>query len=266
MNKLNVFNNHKYLSFIGLFFIVFLIIRTDTFVDYFFNIDELVYLYLLKRSEIAYLPFLGFDTQTSGPVTILLLKLFQGIGIKINLVNYRLILFSLSSISLIYFSCKIYVNNIKVLFIVGLTLSSLFYIKHLDLIAINTEYSIVGIVPIILFLAFKKETKRSDLILFSLLILILFFTKFQAIILVGMLSLLFIYKLYIKNLRTLLKEYILINGILIAFLLIFFQYFGILDGFIHNYILRNLQYPKLKIAPPILDTVQSNTIILIKYF
>ena len=115
MNKLNVFNNHKYLSFIGLFFIVFLIIRTDTFVDYFFNIDELVYLYLLKRSEIAYLPFLGFDTQTSGPVTILLLKLFQGIGIKINLVNYRLILFSLSSISLIYFSCKIYVNNIKVL-------------------------------------------------------------------------------------------------------------------------------------------------------
>ena len=266
MNKLNVFNNHKYLSFIGLFFIIFLIIRADTFVDYFFNIDELVYLYLLKRSEIAYLPFLGFDTQTSGPITIILLKLFQGIGIKINLVNYRFILFSLSSISLIYFSCKIYVNNIKVLFIVGLTLSSLFYIKHLDFIAINTEYSIVGIVPIILFLAFKKETKRSDLILFSLLILILFFTKFQAIILVGMLSLLFIYKLYIKNLRTLLKEYIIINGILIAFLLIFFQYFGILDDFIHNYILRNLQYPKLKIAPPILDTVQSNTIILIKYF
>jgi hypothetical protein len=266
MNKLNGFKNYKYLSFLGFFFILFFIIRADIFVDYYFNIDELVYLYLLKRSEIFYLPFLGFDTQTSGPTTILLLKLFQGIGIKINLVNYRFILFSLSSISLIYFSCKIFTNSIKVLLIVGITISSLFYIKHLDFIAVNTEYSIIGIVPVLLFLAFKKETKRFDLILFSLLINILFFTKFQAIILVGMLSVLFIYKLYINKLLTLLKEYILINVLFIAFLLIFFQYLGILNDFIHNYIIRNLQYPKLKISPPFFETFQSNTIILIKYF
>lgn len=257
-------NNYSILI-VAFFIICFYFIRIDSFVDYYFNIDEIVYLYLLKRSQFHSLPFEGFDTQTSGPVSIGLLKLFQNIGITINLINYRIILFMMSSFLMLNYTFKSF-NNKYMIYIIGFTLSALFYIYQLDFLAINTEYQIISIVAIMLFILFKKSVKRIDMLVFSILLITLFLTKFQAVLLFGSLTILWIYKLFLLDEIAKIKEFILTNILLCILLLFTFFYFGILDDFYHNYILRNLEYPKLKNAPQLIDTLSDNGIIWMKYF
>jgi hypothetical protein len=243
----------------------FYAIRYTTFIDYYFNIDELVYLYLNQRAQVEPLPFEGYDTQTSGPISLLLLQLFQKIGFTINLINYRVIILLISSFILLKYVSKTLKNKYS-LYIIGLTIGSLLYIYHLDFIAINTEYIIITIVAPMTYILFKDSPSRLNTFIYSCLLFLLFFTKFQAVLLVGVFTFLWGLKFSLLKDISRIKNLILYGLLLFILLLVIFYWLGILDDFLHNYILRNLEYPKLKQTPELTTTISDNAIIWSKYF
>ena len=258
------FLNYKTLM-IGFILCCFYAIRYNTFIDYFFNIDELVYLYLYQRAQVAPLPFEGFDTQTSGPISIFILQLFQKLGLTINLINYRVILLLISSLFLLNYSFKSFNNKFSI-YTIGCTLGSLLFIYNLDFIAINTEYIIIAIVAPMLYILFKDSPNKLTTFIYSLLLYILFLTKFQAVLLVGILTILWVLKFSLLKDRTRIKVFFIYSSLLLSLLVCSFYSLGILDDFYHNYILRNLEYPKLKQTPNLINTLSDNAIIWIKYF
>jgi len=247
------------------FFLICIALRNKSFIDYYLNIDEIVYLYLFKRSQISPLPFVGFDTRTSGPINILILKFFNLFGISINLITYRIILLSITLFSILFTIQKLFKSQFTKL-ITSMLLVSILFIHHIDFLAINSEYIILSVLFPLIYLFTKPKTHRIDTILFSVLTILLFFVKFQAVVLVVILIILFIIKNILSKNYQNIKYYFVLNILFSLGLITFFKLIGILPDFIHNYIFRNLAYPSLKVSPPFLEVFSTNFILIIKFF
>jgi hypothetical protein len=218
--------------------------RKDSFYDFIVNIDESLWFYNLKSLDNGFLPFIDFDTTTSGPFSIFLLKLFYnfdqtGLGaLRFNtLLGLILIIF--------LFVCIIsrYINYHYV-FITFICFLSFLSIKNNEFFAYNTEWLLNPFLFILYFLYLKMEENKYDigtLITFIFILFILPLIKFQFVLFSCFYFILVLIKLATKN-KLQLKVYLLLS--IIWFFLFFFSFnFTVgIRNFYEYYISRNLDY------------------------
>jgi hypothetical protein len=158
-----------------------LIFRIDTFKDIIINIDEIQW---LQQAELALknpIPFVGFDSSTSGPFAIYiiapLLKIVNSTSV-VELRLYGLILVFVLTNYVLYNK-----SDIKISIISVILFSSFFLIINRDFFSYNTEWPSI---PLILFLTLfyidKKKFKSFNVLAISFIIFSLPLIKFQFII------------------------------------------------------------------------------------
>lgn len=221
------------------FIIIIFLFRLDSFKNIILNIDEIEWIYALNRCYINPIPFIGFDAHTSGPIAIYLLlplKLFvSSVELK-HLRIYSFFVFIIPSLFFVYYSFKGRLAFFSLAFF-----SSFFLIFNKDFFAYNSEYPIILFITIIVYLLLGKSYNLFKLTFIILLILILPFIKFQAILLSFFFFVILINNINLYN-RKFIKKMLFITSFTVLIIMVLIQVFIGLDLFYYSYIVRNVQY------------------------
>ena len=222
-----------------LFLFLIFLFRYDSFQNIILNIDEVEWIYTLNRCYLNPIPFVGFDAHTSGPFAIYLLlplKLFVS-SVELNHLRiYNFFVFIIPSLFFVFYSFK------GRLAIFSLSIfSSFFLIFNKDFFAYNSEYPIILFVTIIVYLLLGKSYNLSKLTFILLLVVILPFIKFQAILLSFFFFFMLINNINFYN-RKLLKKMLFITFIIVLIIMVLIQVFIGVDLFYYSYIVRNVEY------------------------
>jgi hypothetical protein len=235
----------SYIILIVCLLIVTYLIRLSSFHNYYLNVDEIVWLYLAKKSIMELIPFIDFDAQTSGFIPIYLIK-FYNLFIQIDLKIYRII--NVLLLGATFYICNNILLKNKSIYnklLASIPILFFFYNKDLNFQGVDTEF-LLCIEVLILFTILKsKSLDLKKLILYNVFIIILFFTKFQSLIFVLLFSILMPLKFWNEKDFVKLKQTIFTFLILILIVLTCFYAFGTLEEFNYCYIERNLEYGTL---------------------
>lgn len=239
---------------IVIFFILILIsglFRSITWNENFLNIDELEWLYLMRRVTINPLPFQGFTAHTSGPLAIYLLSitnLFEGIPPLIRLRLFQFFICILPTFIFIYKSTSLQGKIFSVFFFFlliitsenGLTLQS----KVDDFFAYNTEYQIMLFMALIYYLQVNTNPKNTQVFFVTFFSITLFFIKSQAVVFIP--YFLFIYFIQILIYQSFkLWFYLFSIGIVVSLFLVIIKFLGVWDDFIYEYLYHNFLYSRI---------------------
>ena len=239
------FKKANHIILIVILLIITYIIRISSFHNNYLNVDEIVWLYLAKKSIMDLIPFIDFDAQTSGFIPIYLIK-FYNLFIQIDLKIYRII--NVLLLGATFYICNNILLKNKSIYnklLASIPILFFFYNKDLNFQGVDTEF-LLCIEVLILFTILKsKSLDLKKLILYNVFIIILFFTKFQSLIFVLLFSILMPLKFWNEKDFVKLKQTIFTFLILILIVLTCFYAFGTLEEFNYCYIERNLEYGTL---------------------
>ena len=226
--------------FLNFFFI--LIVRKISYKNILLNYDEVEWIYCLQKMLQNPIPFKGFDSHTTGPLAIYLLSPFYIISKTLALSTLRIYgLIFLFSPFLLFFK-----KTLSEFIIWSTTYLCFLTLNNEDFLAYNTEWILIPLLFYIYDLIYSIINRPSRIKLFSiiLLILVLPFIKFQAILYSLTFYTFLIFKLFARNRK---KEIFIsiIFSIFISFLFIFS--ISITTGFLdfkYYYLDRNIFYSK----------------------
>lgn len=241
------------------------VFRYDSFQDILLNIDEAEWIYCLKRCISNPIPFLGFDSHTTGPVSIYFLtplKVFNSDLSVVCLRVYGLLFMFLLPI----FIFKLLARNNK--FIYAVVFSSFLLIRDKDFFAFNTEWILIPFLFLLVLLSkicFDSSDKLK-LTLLTLLNFLLPLIKFQSILIVFFITFYLIIQFYNKKDFLAIKWYIFINILFLIFFIVLIQFTTGLSEFYYYYIERNMAYASSFATKPIKVVIVEYTYLLFKYF
>ena len=145
-------SNQKYIV-LGCLSLFILSLRIITFREFILDIDELEWLYVMRKCIQDPRPFIGFTAGTSGPFSVYLLTIIHGLtGFQtissIRIINY--FFFIIPTLVLSYASAKKGSKTIAAItFTAFITHSMLSDDLSDSLYAYNTEYQVVLVVAIV---------------------------------------------------------------------------------------------------------------------
>ena len=241
------------------------VFRYDSFQDILLNIDEAEWIYCLKRCISNPIPFLGFDSHTTGPISIYLLA-------PIKLFNSDLSVVCLRAYGLSFmFILSLFVFNFlvaKYKFIYAIVFTSFLLIRDKDFYAFNTEWMLI---PFLFFLVLLSQMRfgssiKLKLVLLALLNFLLPLIKFQSIIIVFFIALYVLIQFYHKKDFLAVKWYCLINVLFLIIFLILIQSTTGIGEFYFYYIERNMAYASSFATRPIKVIFIEYIYLLFKYF
>lgn len=233
--------------YLSLLFIFIGLFRQLSWHNNCFNVDELGWIYLLERIKYNALPFEGFTAHTSGPLSIYFLSIINLFVENPTLKSLRIFQFVVCIIpSMLILHNSISKNGkwlgVFILFLFFITCD--FPVSN-DLLAYNTEYQILLFTAIIYYLQKDQDPHFIKILITSFLTISIFLVKSQAIIFAAYFNLIYFIQLFLVNKR---KSYLLILSTLLTlvFYYLLFDLLGVLDGFYHEYLFKNLLYSKLE--------------------
>ena len=264
MFLLKMFKSNHVLLFFILFSII-LFCRIDSFQDFLLNIDEAEWLFCVKRCVSNSIPFLGFDSHTTGPLSIYLLTPLYFLNPELSVVGLRLygllfiVLFSFLVFNLLAKKQKI---------VYALVFTTFLLIQDKDFYAFNTEWILIPLIFLLVFLSQMQldSTNKRLLFILSLLNVILPLIKFQSILIVFFITLFVVIQFYKKKDFLSLKWYLLFNILMLIFSLIVIEFSTGLKDFYYYYIQRNVAYASSFATKPIKIIVIEYFYLLIKHF
>lgn len=220
--------------------ICFLIIwKLPSFHEIILNIDELEWIYCINKCYKNPIPFIGFDSHTTGPLGIYLLlplKFIIKSPTVVALRIYGFIVFLIPTLILVFASFK---KTLK--YFATLVLVSLMSIYDKDFFAYNTEYPLLLFNAAIVYLMLKENKKNYLMTLMITLVVLLPFIKFQAILLSFFYFIIILYKdIYLDKGKVIKPILIFLTVIIITTL--FIGYYVGLKQFIYSFIVRNIFY------------------------
>lgn len=220
--------------------ICYLIIwKLPSFQEIILNIDELEWIYCINKCYKNPIPFIGFDSHTTGPLGIYLLlplKLIMKSPSVVALRIYGFIVFLIPTLILVFASFKTTMKYFATLILV-----SLMSVYDKDFFAYNTEYPLLVFNAAIVYLMLKENKKNYLMTLMITLIVLLPFIKFQAILLSVFYLIIILYKDVYLDKGKVIKP-ILIFLIVIIITTLFIGYYIGLNQFIYSFIVRNIFY------------------------
>lgn len=264
---MNIFFKKKYrhsLLFLLMVVSVF-ILRIDSFQDFLLNIDEAEWIYCVKRCVSNSIPFWGFDSHTTGPVSIYLLTPFYFLSSELSVVGLRIygLLFMILFSFLVF---NVLVKKQKLEY--SLVFISFLFIRDKDFFAFNTEWMLIPF--LFLFVCLSQmlfdSSFKFKLFLLALLNVLLPLIKFQSILIVFFIALFIIIKLCHKNNFQALKWYLFFNVLIFLVCLLLIQITTGLREFYYYYIERNLTYASTFATKPIKIIVIEYFYLLFKHF
>lgn len=242
----------KTLSFWLLFIFIVLsgIIRSISWHDHFLNIDELEWVYLIKRLNVNPLPFQGFNAHTSGPIaiyTLSVVNLLTGIPPLISLRLFQFFLCIVPTFFLIFSSVSIKGRLFAIFFFFLIIISpdnyQSFLINPNDFYAYNTEYQIMVFIAIIYYLQLGLSATNGKIFLIIGLCVMLFFLKSQAVIFSLYFLIVYFFQLIIFQ-REKLKTFLIYSGVISLAISLGLIYLNVFDDFKYEYIYQNFLYAK----------------------
>jgi hypothetical protein len=250
-----------------IFFIIticlLIIWKLPSFQEIILNIDELEWIYCINKCYKNPIPFIGFDSHTTGPLGIYLLlplKLLMKSPSVVALRIYGFIVFLIPTLIFVFASFK---TSLK--YFVTLILVSLMSIYEKDFFAYNTEYPLLLFNAAILYLMLKENKKNYSLSLIITLIVMLPFIKFQAILLSAFYFIIILYKdVYLDKGKVI--RPILTLLIIVTITSIFIGYFIGLKQFMYSFIFRNIFYANSFSTKSKIVTYIENIYIHFKFF
>lgn len=265
MKQIQSIKWNNYFLFIFFLFALVFIFRVSSFQNFLLNIDEAEWLYCVKRCVSNSIPFLGFDSHTTGPLSIYLLTPLYFLNPELSVVGLRLYgLLFMVLFSFIVFNML--VRKQKMVY--ALVFTTFLLIRDKDFFAFNTEWILIPFIFLLVFLSLNQfnTTNKSLLFIIALLNVILPLIKFQCILIVFYIALFIVIQFYKKRDFLSLKWYFLFNILMITFSLIVIEFStGTLD-FYYYYIQRNVAYASFFATKPIKVVVIEFFYFLIKYF
>lgn len=209
--------------------------------------DEFEYLYAARKCLETPLPFLGFETHTTGPFAIYILALLKIITSFSKIYQLRLLsffVFILPTFFIVYSLTKkqaSYIGVVVFSVIVSCKNFPFFGPFYDGIFSYNTEHPLLVVTAILSYIILNKKTLRG-VITFSLLLFCLPLIKFQAI------PLTLFFGFYFWILLLINKQYYFLKTSLITFFstiilwVLFLIFNGIFDEFYFVYISENLNY------------------------
>lgn len=245
-------SNQKYIV-LGCLSLFILSLRIITFREFILDIDELEWLYVMRKCIQDPRPFIGFTAGTSGPFSVYLLTIIHGLtGFQtissIRIINY--FFFIIPTLVLSYASAKKGSKTIAAItFTAFITHSMLSDDLSDSLYAYNTEYQVVLVVAILMYLL-RRGMNNFIIPLYAFLVFALAWIKIQALPLAAITGILCVIQcIHTKQYRLLLQLviwYFVWNGIWLGYL----YGFGMWDEFVYAYIQSNLNYINADLLGP----------------
>ena len=260
----DIFKKNFLFKSILLLIIVFLF-RYESFQDFLLNIDEAEWLYCVKRCVSNSIPFLGFDSHTTGPLSIYLLTPLYFLNTELSVVGLRLygLLFMLLFSFLVF---NLLAKKQKMEY--ALVFTTFLLIRDKDFFAFNTEWMLIPFLFLLVFLSKMRFDSSKKLLLFLLALMnvLLPLIKFQSILIVFFITLFLIIQFYKKKDFLSLKWYLLFNSLIVIFSLIVIEFSIGLKDFYYYYIQRNVAYASSFATKSIKVVVIEYFYLLFKYF
>ena len=264
MNLIYRFKFNFFLKSLILIVLV-LLIRIESYNDFILNIDEAEWIYCIKKCIKNSIPFTGFDSHTTGPLSIYLLTPIYFLNPELSVVGLRLYgLLFMVLISFIVFN--IFMKKQKMQY--ALVFASFLLIRDKDFFAFNTEWILLPFIFLFVFLSQVQLDTNNKRLLFVLALLnvVLPLIKFQSILIVFFITLFVLIQCYKKQDFLSLKWYILFNVLVVLFSLIVIELSTGLKDFYYYYIQRNVAYASSFATKSIKVVVIEYFYLLFKYF
>ena len=244
-------SNFKYLSFKYLIFIfvfIYFAFRLSVLNESIYNPDELEWIYCVTNAKFNWSIGSGFDSTSTGPISIWILLLYFKLVGNVSVFNLHLFILIIQFvlINFIYFSLPKPQNGIFILVV----LCFLSY-GNLDFVAYNTEWILFLFFPFIFKILKNKSINIATILIESMVIFLITLIKFQYLPLSFLLFLFQITKsLNLSHFTKVLSSYILC---VILFCLFFSQ--SNLYLFFENYVYNNINYTKYFSNTTLLHTI-----------
>jgi hypothetical protein len=226
---------------ISLILLVF-IVRFISFQDFILNIDETEWLYCLMRFKQNPIPFIGYEPHTSGPLSTFILSPLLNFKSFPSVVDLRIygIIFTVLFTFILFFK---FTKNIK-LYSFLVVFSCCLLIGNKDFLAYNTEWICLPFIFLgyFLFEKLKEEKNTKILFVFSFVLIILPFIKFQTFLFVLFFYSCFIFILLKNKDYSIFGKFLIINTFILSFFVLLFHFFVGIDNFYYLYLQRNFLY------------------------
>lgn len=246
MSNLNI-KLSKDIFWLSLLLLLIFVTRIIAFRENSLEPDEFEYLYAVRRCLDNPMPFLGFETHTTGPFAIYILTLIKLITSFSKIYQLRILsffAFILPTFFIIYSLTKKqagYVGVITFSVIVSSKNFPFFGPYYDGIFSYNTEHPLLIITAILSYILLNRKSNIS-VALFSFLLFCLPLIKFQAIPLTVFFGFYFGLLLFINKEYRHLKNFAITFFSFNLFWIIFLKLNGLYDDFYLTYIAENLNY------------------------
>jgi len=232
------------------------IFRSNFWNEHLLNIDEMVYTHMLQRVKEFSMPFAGVETFTSGPVLVYFLSIIHFFTDYPSLTAIRIFQFFCTivpSFFLLYYAsekpARLFAVSFFFFFLITFSypqqvrIGSQFGIYD-DYLSFNTEYVLMLEIGLMYYLQAVCRPSKGVIFIFSLLLWLSFFTKSQAVLLVGYFCIKFANDVIKQRLKSF-GFYVFVNSILGLSLIGFLIITGTFSSFYIQYIQKNFLYADL---------------------
>jgi hypothetical protein len=261
----NLFLKVKFRFLFFLLLTIVFVYRIDSFHEFLLNIDEAEWIYCVKRCIIHPIPFLGFDSHTTGPISIYLITPLCFFDSGLSVVGLRIYgLLFMFLFSFLVFKLK----NKKQSTLLMLVFTTFLIIQDKDFFAFNTEWILIPFIFLFVCLGqiFFDSPNKLKLFFLSLLNVILPLIKFQSVFIVFFIAFFIVIQLSHKKNFQALKWYVFFNFSIFFVSLLLIQITTGLHEFYYSYIARNIAYASTFATKPIKVVVIEYFYLLFKYF
>ena len=194
----------------------------------FYNPDEFEWLYCVKRCYSNPVPFIGFDSHTSGPFAVYYLFLIAKLSFGVSLYSIKLALFISQFTTLLLF--QFLFKNWKIPTAASI-LAVLFFLPTRDILAYNTEYVSLPVFTLLLIL----RNKNQYAFITAILTILLIFIKIQYLPILAVIAIAQIIK---DSLKQLIYFFVALLIVVLPLSLFNFQ------NFAYNFFIKNYLYTK----------------------